>query len=104
MLSLDVRHKTHNIPGKFLTYISSGLPVLASVNPGNDLISLIESRGTGRVVSDGSVISLIDATNELVDLINADGVRCLSESCITLRDDLFRPETAAKKIVAALGY
>ena len=102
MLSLDVRHKTHNIPGKFLSYIASGLPVLASVNPGNDLVGLINSRGIGRVVTDGRVLSLIDATNALVDLINADGVSCLSEDCIALSEALFRPERAVKQIVAAL--
>jgi hypothetical protein len=32
MVALDPRHKTHNIPGKFLTYMQSGLPVLANIN------------------------------------------------------------------------
>ena len=27
LLSLDSRHKTHNVPGKFISYMSSGLPV-----------------------------------------------------------------------------
>ena len=40
LVSLDRRHKTHNIPGKFLSYMRSGLPVLASVNPGNDILKL----------------------------------------------------------------
>ena len=42
IVALDPRHKTHNIPGKFLTYMQAGLPVLASINPGNYLIRLIE--------------------------------------------------------------
>ena len=37
-------HKTHNLPGKFLSYMQSGLPVLASINPGNDLAELILKR------------------------------------------------------------
>jgi glycosyltransferase involved in cell wall biosynthesis len=49
MICLDSRHQTHNIPGKFLTYMQAGLPVLASVNPGNDLVGLIQSHLVGRV-------------------------------------------------------
>ena len=40
LLSLDKKHKTHNIPGKFLSYMRAGLPVLASVNKDNDIIRL----------------------------------------------------------------
>lgn len=102
MLSLDVRHKTHNIPGKFLSYIASGLPVLASVNPGNDLIDLINRSGTGRVVCDADVISLVAAANELVHLIDSDGVSSTRKSCMALSEELFRPASAVRQIVAAL--
>ena len=47
MICLDGRHKTHNIPGKFLSYMQAGLPVLASVNAGNDLVMEIESNSVG---------------------------------------------------------
>jgi hypothetical protein len=33
-VALDPRHQTHNIPGKFLSCMQAGLPVLASINPG----------------------------------------------------------------------
>ena len=102
MLSLDVRHKTHNIPGKFLSYIASGLPVLASVNPGNDLIALVNRSGTGRIVCDADVISLVAAANELVHLIDSDGVSSTRKSCMALSEELFRPASAVRQIVAAL--
>ncbi len=102
MLSLDVRHKTHNIPGKFLSYIASGLPVLASVNPGNDLVALINTSGTGRVVSDVDLIPFVDAAHELADLIDSDEINSMSRNCIALSDELFRPNLAVKQIVAAL--
>ena len=102
MLSLDVKHKTHNIPGKFLSYIASGLPVLASVNPGNDLIDLINRSRTGRVVCDADVISLVAAANELVHIIDSDGVSSTRKSCIALSEELFRPASAVSQIVAAL--
>jgi len=44
---LDKRHKTHNIPGKFLSYLYAGLPIFALVNPKNDLISLINNNNLG---------------------------------------------------------
>ena len=42
LISLDLRHKSHNIPGKFLSYLQAGLPVLAKINPGTDLQNIIE--------------------------------------------------------------
>lgn len=47
IVALDPRHKTHNLPGKFLSYMQAGLPVLASINPGNDLAELIQKKGLG---------------------------------------------------------
>ncbi|MBA3757163.1 MAG: glycosyltransferase family 4 protein, partial [Nitrosomonas sp.] len=66
LVALDPRHKTHNIPGKFLTYMQSGLPVLASINPGNDLVGLIEKEQVGRVVTDSSAASLCASAQALV--------------------------------------
>ena len=42
IVALDPRHSTHNIPGKFISYMQAGLPTLANVNLGNDLIKLIK--------------------------------------------------------------
>lgn len=49
MVFLDTRHQTHNIPGKIISYLKAGLPVLAYVNAGNDLETLIPSAQIGRV-------------------------------------------------------
>lgn len=54
LLALDPRHKTHNIPGKFLTYLAAGLPVLARVNAGTDLQHLIENERVGRAIQGDS--------------------------------------------------
>ena len=51
LIALDPRHTTHNIPGKLLTYLHAGLPVLARINPGNDLEALINDEGIGFVVA-----------------------------------------------------
>ena len=44
---LDRRHTTHNVPGKLVSYLHSGLPVLAIVNPKNDLLSFINRNKIG---------------------------------------------------------
>jgi glycosyltransferase involved in cell wall biosynthesis len=57
LIFLDARHQTHNIPGKLISYLKAGLPVLAYVNPGNDLETLIPDAGIGRVCSGGGAMS-----------------------------------------------
>jgi hypothetical protein len=42
-----ISHTTY--PGKFLTYMQSGLPVLANVNAGNDLAQMIRDEQVGQV-------------------------------------------------------
>lgn len=101
LVALDPRHRTHNIPGKFLTYMQSGLPVLASVNAGNDLVGLIEQERVGRAVTDASAESLARAAVELVDAVSADDG--FAERCRGLSARLFSAETAVRQIVAALA-
>jgi glycosyltransferase involved in cell wall biosynthesis len=109
IVALDARHKTHNIPGKFLSYMQAGLPVLASINPGNDLVGLIESERVGRVCVDRSVDTLQRLAVELVDAIVANrwmqstGNADVSKRCKALSARLFSPETAVRQIVAALA-
>jgi glycosyltransferase involved in cell wall biosynthesis len=101
LVALDPRHKTHNIPGKFLSYMQAGLPVLASINPGNDLVGLILEKQVGRVCTDNSVDNLVANAVELVDTIGQ--ANELKERCRDLAYRLFSPETAVKQIVRALA-
>ncbi|HEY8608905.1 MAG TPA: glycosyltransferase family 4 protein [Noviherbaspirillum sp.] len=99
LIALDPRHKTHNIPGKFLSYMQSGLPVLAAINPGNDLKQLIESEGVGRVCCDNSAASLHHLAEALLtDLAQED----LAARCRALAARTFSSATAARQIVTAL--
>ncbi len=100
IVALDPRHKTHNIPGKFLSYMQAGLPVLASINPGNDLAELIHREGVGRVCTDHSVGTLHSLAVELADEIISR--KNASESCRALSAKLFSPEATVKQIVATL--
>lgn len=98
LVALDPRHKTHNIPGKFLSYMQSGLPVLASINPGNDLAELIAAERVGLACTETSVATLQSLAVELVDgLDKGYGTRCRQ-----LAAKLFSPATAVQQIVQAL--
>jgi glycosyltransferase involved in cell wall biosynthesis len=101
LVALDPRHKSHNIPGKFLTYMQSGLPVLANINAGNDLAGIIRHENVGRVSEDGSADTLAQLALELMDSLGVDdGYRA---RCRATYSRLFAPETAVKQIVAAFG-
>jgi glycosyltransferase involved in cell wall biosynthesis len=100
LVALDSRHKTHNIPGKFLSYMQAGLPVLASINPGNDLVDLISSEQVGRVCTDTSAESMETSALALIEAIGLDAR--LKDRCHALAARLFSPEAAVKQIVSAL--
>ncbi len=98
LVALDPRHRTHNIPGKFLSYMQCGLPVLAIVNPGNDLIGLIRDERVGRATTEISALNGLAQT--LVADLDAD--QNAAARCQQLAKRLFSPETAVKQIVVAL--
>ena len=98
MLALDPRHKTHNIPGKFLTYILAGLPVLARVNAGTDLMHLIEDECVGRVYVGESVEVFSTIAEELIDS-PSERVN-MSSRGRNLGELMFSPTTAVRQIVA----
>ncbi|MBD8897424.1 glycosyltransferase family 4 protein [Rhodanobacter sp. DHG33] len=67
LIALDPRHTTHNIPGKFLTYLRAGLPVLARINAGNDLEQIIETEGVGCVCVGEAEHQLESLATKLLD-------------------------------------
>lgn len=100
LVALDPRHQTHNIPGKFLTYLQAGLPVLASINPGNDLADLIHREGVGRVCTDHSMDTLHRLALELAD--DRAGWQPTAARCRALFAKQFSPVATVRQIVAAL--
>jgi glycosyltransferase involved in cell wall biosynthesis len=102
LIALDVRHKTHNVPGKFLSYLQSGLPVLAIINHGNDLQLMIEKYQVGRVTVDRSPENLRLIANSLLDEVSSQGVE-LSSRCKNLAANLFSSQAAVEKIIKALN-
>lgn len=100
IVSLDHRHKSHNIPGKFLTYMQSGLPVLANVNAGNDLAAIIRTEGVGEVCESNRLDDLVKKAAFLIR--EADKDLELSSRCRALFAKRFSAAGAASQIVRAL--
>ena len=100
LVALDPKHKSHNIPGKFLTYMQAGLPVLARINACNDLVNVIQENNVGRVMAAGDQESLRTLALELFCLIDSDAD--IKNRCKVLYLTLFSTELAVKKIINAL--
>jgi glycosyltransferase involved in cell wall biosynthesis len=75
LIALDPKHRSHNIPGKFLAYIKAGLPVLARINYNTDLEHLIKREELGEVYNGYDAkqfaklaIKLIDSESSLREI------------------------------------
>lgn len=101
IVALDPRHKSHNIPGKFLTYMQSGLPVLANINAGNDLARMIRNERVGQVCESNQVKDLMHCANQLLGQIETD--RQLSVRCHALFEREFAVEKTVRHIVSAFS-
>lgn len=96
ILTLDPRHKTHNIPGKLLTYLRSGLPVLAIVNPGNDLLDLLAHQQVGIGLDSSQFPEVLHAFYHVLDL--AESSPEIRSRCQDLANSLFNPKQAVSQI------
>lgn len=100
LVALDPRHKTHNIPGKFLSYMQASLPVLACINAGNDLVDLIGEIGVGEVCIDHSVATLALLAEKLLGRLDQDAG--MKRRCKTLSTSIFSSAAAVEQIGSAL--
>lgn len=98
LLALDPRHNSHNIPGKFLSYVESGLPVLARLNSDTDLSKILLERKIGAFYTGESVeefskiaLALIDNGKELADM---------SSRCLSFYESEYLPSKAARQVLA----
>jgi glycosyltransferase involved in cell wall biosynthesis len=99
LLALDPRHKTHNIPGKFLTYLHAGLPVLARVNDGTDLMKLINEKHVGRAFDGSSPRRLREFMETLID--DSDEYANISSNCSSLAKAMFSTDRAVNQILSS---
>ncbi len=101
LVALDARHKAHNIPGKFISYMHAGLPVLAAVNQGNDLVELIHGERVGFASIHPGGTDLPGKAEQLLDM-NSD-LEPMGKRAHTLAKSLFSAARAAEQIQSALG-
>jgi len=100
LVALDFRHKSHNIPGKFLSYMQAGLPVLACVNKGNDLIKLIEVNRVGVAIEGKVRAKLLDqAVIQVLTLTQSIDTK---SRCRYLAMNMFSSANASLQILSAL--
>ena len=100
IVSLDQRHKSHNIPGKFLSYMQSGIPVLANINPGNDLAEIIRGEGVGVVCENADILDLECKAKALINSVETDAY--FEKRCRAVYERMFSPSQAVRKIVQEL--
>ena len=101
LIALDPRHKSHNIPGKFLTYMQAGLPVLARINGDTDLVDLIKNENVGRVYIGNEVDDFKNLAEDLID--NENNLKAMSERGRFLSEKMFSSNQAAKQIVSSVS-
>lgn len=101
LVVLDPRHKTHNVPGKFLTYMQAGLPVLARINAGNGLAELIEREQVGAAYVGDSLAELQTLALGLCD--DDAGREAMCANARRLSDSLYSARAAVTQIVAAVS-
>lgn len=100
IVALDPRHKSHNIPGKFLTYMQSGLPVLANINAGNDLAKMIQDEQVGQVCESNDADKLTVLASKLLEEIAQKPE--ITGRCRTLFNDKFSVRQTVRQIADAL--
>jgi len=61
LFSLAANHTSHNFPGKLLGYMVQSIPILGSVNKGNDLADIVNTHGAGTIFINGEDERLLQA-------------------------------------------
>ena len=101
LISLDKALRTQNFPGKMLGYLYFAMPILASVNPGNDLREVLQEYQAGLVTLNGEDDAL--RTNALRLAQDAQLRRQLGQNGRRLLEDLFSVRRAASQILSYAG-
>ncbi|WBA79643.1 glycosyltransferase family 4 protein [Endozoicomonas sp. GU-1] len=101
LFSLSNKHSAHNFPGKLLGYMVQSLPILGSINAGNDVIDFIHDSGSGFVTVNGDDKAFLE--NALL-LANDPALRERAgiNACKLLMDS-FSVTSAADKIIEQLS-
>ncbi len=97
LFTLHPDHTTHNFPGKLLGYMVQELPILGSINAGNDLKEVVEDAGAGLVSINGEDETFL--TNMLKLLHDEEYRTQTGRNGKKLLDAVFSVEAAARQIL-----
>jgi glycosyltransferase involved in cell wall biosynthesis len=100
LFSLHKDHLTHNFPGKLLGYMQNALPILGSVNSGNDVIDVLTQANAGFVCVNGEDEKLTEFAKQL--LLNIELRREMGRKAKELIVNKFSVIEVAKKLVACI--
>lgn len=100
LFSLARSHKSHNFPGKLLGYMVNKLPILGSVNQGNDLMEIINAADAGIALENGKDGALLAAAENLLAVPALR--RRQGENAYKLLREQFSVEFAAKEIISKI--
>ncbi|MFA6143760.1 MAG: glycosyltransferase family 4 protein [Sulfuricurvum sp.] len=96
LFTLHKDHSTHNFPGKLLGYMVQRLPILGSVNEGNDLKEVVESYGAGLITVNGDDETLLA---NAIKFLDEDDRKRFGENAQELLKSTFSVEAAVGQIL-----
>jgi len=102
LISLDRNLKTQNFPGKMLGYMYHRMPILASINPGNDLKDILEAQQAALVCMNGDDGILAKNARRL--LADESLRRQIGLNARILLENTFSVSRAAKQILAHFSH
>lgn len=101
LFSLAPHHTAHNFPGKLLGYMVESLPILGSVNEGNDLMPLVNEANAGFIHVNGEDDALLASA---IALCNDSKLReKVGKSAYTLLSDEFSVQAAVATILSEIN-
>ncbi|WP_100268370.1 glycosyltransferase family 4 protein [Vibrio fluvialis] len=101
LFSLSKAHTAHNFPGKLLGYMVQSIPILGSVNSGNDLKEIVNEYEAGFIIENGNDNDLL---NKAVLLYEDSSLRAeRGSNSYKLLKSQFSVHSIATKIIEHLG-
>jgi glycosyltransferase involved in cell wall biosynthesis len=97
LISLERNFRTSNFPGKMLGYMQYSKPILASINPGNDLKKILLDNNAGLVSINGDDDLLV--TNCLYLIQNPDARNTIGKNGYNLLKNIFSVNKASSQIL-----
>ena len=103
IVSLNDKHVTNNIPGKFVTYTQFSVPVICFANRGQDLTSLIEKYKCGYIFSSDDHEYILTETFENILKYDKKKKKELQRASQTLFNSHFNIKNSIKEVICNHG-